>query len=92
MDKKDKVLIDQAKAKKERNNDYFPTVEELQAIDRFLVNEAKERNLARLTLRIPEDLKERFEKKAEALGVPMSQVSRKLIEGWLGKSPKKMTV
>ena len=68
MDKKDKVLIDQAKAKKERNNDYFPTVEELQAIDRFLVNEAKERNLARLTLRIPEDSKERFEKKAEALG------------------------
>lgn len=91
MDKKDKALIDQAKFKKQRNNDYFPTVEELQAIDRFLINEAKEKNLSRLTLRIPEDLKERFEKKAESLGVPMSQVSRKLIEGWLGRQSKKQT-
>ena len=88
MDKKDQDLIEQAKAKREQNENYFPSVEELRAIDRFLIEETKKKNLARLTLRIPEDLKERFEKKTDDLEVSMSQVSRKLIEGWLLKTSK----
>lgn len=88
MNKKEQALIAQAKARKAQNDSYFPSIEELKAIDRFLIDEEKKKNLGRLTLRIPEDLKARFEKKADKLEVSMSQVSRKLIEGWLVKTSK----
>ena len=92
MEQKDHDLIAQAQAKKEQNANYFPSLEELRAIDKYLISEAKNRNIARLTLRIPEDLKERFEKKTEELDISMSQVSRKLIEGWLLKTSANKSV
>lgn len=46
IDKKDQALIEQAKAKKAQNRDYFPSLLELRAIDKFLIDEEKKKNLA----------------------------------------------
>ncbi|KXW56983.1 hypothetical protein FEMY_25000 [Ferrovum myxofaciens] len=37
--KNDKELIEQARAKKEENPRYFPTIEELQAVDRAITEQ-----------------------------------------------------
>lgn len=44
--------------------------------------------LDRLTVRIPEDLKARFEEKTAEMDLSMGQVARKLIEDWLNSNPQ----
>lgn len=61
-------------------------------LEKIMIREKKLRsqdNDARLTLRVPEDLKKDFESKSGELNLSMSQVGRKLIEDWIKSKPKK---
>lgn len=45
-----------------------------------------------LGVKLPPEVKKEFEKKATELDLTMSQVARRLIEEWLKKEPKKVSI
>ena len=45
-----------------------------------------------LGVKLPTEVKKEFEKKATELDLTMSQVARRLIEDWLKKDPKKVSI
>lgn len=50
------------------------------------------RQLDVMVVRIPPEVKKEFDKKAKEIDLTMSQVARRLIEEWLKKEPKKVSI
>ncbi len=50
------------------------------------------RELEMLGVKLPPEVKKEFDKKAKEIDLTMSQVARRLIEEWLKKEPKKVSI